>query len=60
MHRPDRYDIIGLGVLTLVVALWVAHFVVPAPPLEPDPNAPALTAPGGIGGPGIGGPSIGR
>lgn len=63
MKRPDRYDIIGLAVLTLVAAMWVAHFVLPpAPPLPPDDTVPGLSAPGiggsGIGG--IGGPGIGR
>lgn len=55
MKRFDRYDVIGALVATLVVALWVAHFVVPAaPPLPDDPLAqPAIGAPG-IGGPGIG------
>jgi hypothetical protein len=58
MRRLDRYDIIGLAVLTLTIAMWVAHFVLPpAPPLPPD-DAPGIGAPG-IGG-GIGGPAIGR
>jgi hypothetical protein len=60
MKRPDRYDLIGLAILSCVIALFVAHFVLPpAPPLdEPD----ALAGPpgiGGIGGPGIGAPGIG-
>ncbi|MGE5537140.1 MAG: hypothetical protein ACM30I_00870 [Gemmatimonas sp.] len=57
-HRPDRYDIIGLAILGFVVALFVAHAVLPpAPP--PEDAEPPLAAPG-IGGPapGIGG--IGR
>jgi len=36
MARPDLYDYAGLALLALVVALWVAHFVLPAPP--PDPS----------------------
>jgi hypothetical protein len=61
MRRLDRYDIIGLTVLTLTVAMWVAHFVLPpAPPLPPDDAAPGIGAPGaGVGG-GIGGPALGR
>jgi len=34
MARPDRYDYIGLVLAVFVVALWVAHFVLPAPPPE--------------------------
>jgi hypothetical protein len=63
MKRPDRYDIIGAALLGFVVALFVAHFVLPpAPPLEGDAEAPSA-APGiggGLGGPGIGAPGIGR
>jgi hypothetical protein len=32
MARLDRYDIIGLVLLGLLAALWIAHFVLPAPP----------------------------
>jgi hypothetical protein len=35
MPRVDRYDVIGLVLLALVVALWVLHFSLPAPP-PPD------------------------
>jgi hypothetical protein len=35
MPRVDRYDIIGMVLLALVVALWVLHFSLPAPP-PPD------------------------
>ena len=35
MARFDRYDIIGLIVLGLLAALWIAHFVLPAPPPLP-------------------------
>jgi hypothetical protein len=67
MSRPDRYDFIGIAILTFVVALFVAHVVLPpAPPLD-DPEAlqesPGIGGPGigggGIGGPGIGSPGIG-
>jgi len=33
--RVDRYDIIGMVLLAIVVALWVLHFSLPAPP-PPD------------------------
>jgi len=43
MARPDRYDYIGLVLVAFVVALWVAHFVLPAPPPEaPSPNTAAF------------------
>jgi len=58
MRRLDRYDIIGLAVLTLVVAMWVAHFVLPAPPPLPPDDTPGLGAPG-LAAPGIGGPALG-
>jgi hypothetical protein len=32
MPRVDRYDIIGMVLFALVVALWVVHFSLPAPP----------------------------
>jgi hypothetical protein len=35
MPRVDRYDIIGMVLLAIVVALWVLHFSLPAPP-PPD------------------------
>jgi hypothetical protein len=38
MARLDRYDIIGLILLGLLAALWIAHFVLPAPP----PDAPSI------------------
>jgi hypothetical protein len=34
MARPDLYDYIGLALAAFIVALWVAHFVLPAPPPE--------------------------
>ncbi len=42
MKRPDIYDYIGMGIVALLIALWVAHFVLPPlPPEPPDPrNAP--------------------
>src|SRR5262245_32645245 len=46
MRRPDRYDYIGIALLALVVALWVAHIVLPPLPPEPlDPLAPVQTLP---------------
>jgi hypothetical protein len=33
--RIDRYDIIGMVLLALLVALWIVHFSLPAPP-PPD------------------------
>jgi hypothetical protein len=35
MPRVDRYDIIGMVLLALVLALWALHFSLPAPP-PPD------------------------
>jgi hypothetical protein len=35
MRRMDRYDIIGVAVVALLIALWVLHFVLPAPPPLP-------------------------
>ena len=32
LMRIDRYDIIGMVLLALVVALWVLHFSLPTPP----------------------------
>lgn len=32
MRRMDRYDVIGVALVALLVALWVAHFLLPAPP----------------------------
>jgi hypothetical protein len=32
MARFDKYDIIGLILLGLIAAVWIAHFVLPAPP----------------------------
>jgi hypothetical protein len=37
MRRLDKYDRIGLVLLSLVLALWVAHFVLPAAPPLPPP-----------------------
>jgi hypothetical protein len=32
-RRPwDRYDVIGAMIVGFLVALWVLHFVLPAPP----------------------------
>jgi hypothetical protein len=35
MRRLDKYDMIGLILVALVAALWVAHFLFPAPPPPP-------------------------
>jgi hypothetical protein len=35
MTRPDLYDYIGLALAGLIIAMWVAHFVLPAPPPLP-------------------------
>jgi hypothetical protein len=35
MPRVDRYDIIGMALLAFVLALWVLHLALPAPP-PPD------------------------
>jgi hypothetical protein len=43
MSRPDVYDYIGLVLVAFVVALWVAHFALPAPP--PDPSRLDNSAP---------------
>jgi len=31
-RRPDRYDVIGAAIVVFIVALWVVHFLLPAPP----------------------------
>jgi hypothetical protein len=51
MARPDLYDYAGMVLAALVVALWVAHFMLPAPPpdasridagaAQPVPSIPA-------------------
>jgi hypothetical protein len=33
--RIDRYDVIGMVLMAFLVALWVLHFLLPAPP-PPD------------------------
>jgi len=35
MRRPDRYDIMGLVLLGIIAAFWIAHFVLPTPPPLP-------------------------
>jgi hypothetical protein len=45
MTRPDLYDYVGMAVAALILALWVAHFVLPSP--RPDNSrlpAPSLQA----------------
>jgi hypothetical protein len=39
MPRIDRYDIIGMALVAFVLALWVLHFALPAPP-PPDVSLP--------------------
>jgi hypothetical protein len=34
MRRLDRYDIIGLTLVGFVLAVWILHFSLPAPPPE--------------------------
>jgi hypothetical protein len=41
MRRPDLFDFIGMGIVVLLIALWVAHLVLP--PLPPEPPDPAVT-----------------
>lgn len=41
MTRPDVFDFIGMGIVALLVALWVAHFVLP--PLPPEPPDPTVS-----------------
>jgi hypothetical protein len=36
MARFDKYDVIGLILLGLIAALWIAHIVLPTPPPLPD------------------------
>jgi hypothetical protein len=37
----DRYDYIGVGLIALLAVVWGLHFVLPAPPPEPElPGAP--------------------
>jgi len=45
MKRPDMYDYFGFSLIAIVVAMWIAHFVLP--PLPPEPPVPGL--PGTIG-----------
>lgn len=46
MSRYDRWDYIGMGLAALLAVMWVAHFVLPAPPPEPlDTTAPAPQLP---------------
>jgi hypothetical protein len=35
MRQLDRYDYLGLLLVALVAALWVAHFLLPTPPPPP-------------------------
>jgi hypothetical protein len=38
MRRLDRYDLIGLAIAGFLVAIWIAHFILPAaPPPAPLP-----------------------
>jgi hypothetical protein len=43
--RIDRYDLIGMVLLAFVVAVWILHFALPAPPPEPDQGLPGLPGP---------------
>jgi hypothetical protein len=42
MRRLDRFGVIGLALIAFVLALWVAHFLLPAAP-------PPVDVPSGIG-----------
>lgn len=50
VSRPDVFDYVGMALLAMIVALWVAHFVLPpappALPLDPEPPTPSMLAPG--------------
>jgi len=35
-RRLDRYDYIGMAIVALLIALWIAHFVLP----DTGPAAP--------------------
>ena len=45
MKRPDMYDYFGGALIAILVAMWIAHIVLP--PLPPEPPTPG--APGAIG-----------
>jgi hypothetical protein len=30
-RRPDRYDVIGAAIIVFIIALWMVHFLLPAP-----------------------------
>ncbi len=48
MKTFDKWDWIGSAIAALVVAMWVAHIVLPAAPPLVDPDGPpGLAAPGG-------------
>jgi hypothetical protein len=36
MRQLDRYDIAGLVIVALLIALWIAHFTIPSggPPAD--------------------------
>lgn len=35
-RRLDRYDVIGMAIVAFLIALWIAHFVLP----DTGPPAP--------------------
>jgi|HubBroStandDraft_6_1064221.scaffolds.fasta_scaffold3195456_1 hypothetical protein len=37
-RHMDRYDIIGVVIVCVLVALWVVHFLLPTPPPDNFPN----------------------
>lgn len=45
MSRPDVFDYAGMALFAMIVALWVAHFVLPAPPPLPPDTGPQLIGP---------------
>jgi hypothetical protein len=45
MKRPDMFDYFGGILIVIVLAMWIAHIILP--PLPPEPPGP----PGSIGAP---------
>jgi hypothetical protein len=43
MRTLDRYDYIGITLISLLAVVWVLHFVLPAPP--PEPPVPGIAPP---------------
>jgi hypothetical protein len=45
MRSFDKYDYIGLSLVALLAVIWVLHFVLPAPPPEPEVPGTAINRP---------------